>query len=150
MGQFLREGLAAGATLPEVFEGAMLRLEERYGARMSALVVADTSRGAVRIELTYGVRPEAFRPRYGLGVAGRVAETGLPIVVPTIRHEPMALAELSDPSAWQGEPLSLVCVPVSVHGRCVGALSIYFSCVPTAVGAPKGSGATLEARLELA
>jgi Nif-specific regulatory protein len=154
LGQYVREGLAVGATLSEVFEGAMLKLEDRFGARMAALVVTDTARGSVRIEATYGVAPEAFRPRYGLGVAGRVAETGLPIVVPTIRHEPMALAELSDPSAWQGEPLSLVCVPVSVHGRCVGALSIYFACGASGVAGPgnepKGSGASLEARLELA
>jgi Nif-specific regulatory protein len=153
LAHYVREGLAVGATLSEVFEGTMLKLDERFGARMAALVVADTARGSVRIEATYGVAPEAFRPRYGLGVAGRVAETGLPIVVPTIRHEPMALAELSDPSAWQGEPLSLVCVPVAVHGRCVGALSIYFSGGPGGLGhetRPSGGGATLEARLELA
>ncbi len=104
--------------MAEVFEGAMIRLDERFGARMAALVIADPGGGAVRIEATYGVAAEAFRPRYGLGVAGRVAETGLPIVVPTIRHEPMALAELSDPSGWQAEPLTLVSVPVLVHGRC--------------------------------
>jgi Nif-specific regulatory protein len=60
-------------------------------------------------------------------VAGRVAETGLPIVVPAIRHEPMALAELADPAAWQDEALGMVSVPVSVEGRCIGALSVYFA-----------------------
>jgi Nif-specific regulatory protein len=39
----------------------------------------------------------------------------------------MALAELTDPPAWLAERLSLVSVPVSVGGRCVGALSVYFA-----------------------
>ena len=141
MGQEARAGLAAGATVSEVFEDVMISLDERLGGRMAALVVADPGRGVVRIHTTYGVGPEAFRPRYGLGVAGRVAETGLPIVVPTIRHEPMALSELSDPSAWQNERLSLVSVPVSVQGRCVGALSIYFA---------NDRGVPLETRLDVA
>ena len=119
----------------------MISLDERVGGRMAALVVADPSRGVVRVHSTYGVAPEAFRPRYGLGVAGRVAETGQPIVVPTIRHEPMALSELSDPSAWQNERLSLVSVPVAVQGRCVGALSIYFA---------TDRAVPMEARLEIA
>ena len=38
----------------------------------------------------------------------------------------MALAELADPSLWQNERLSVISVPVSVGGRCVGALSVYF------------------------
>ena len=55
----------------------------------------------------------------------------------------------------KASPFSLVCVPVSAHGRCVGALSIYFACGPVGVGGSgheaKGSGTTLlEARLELA
>jgi Nif-specific regulatory protein len=133
--------IAAGATLPEVFEDAMVRLDESVGGRMIALVVVDPGRGVVRVEATYGVSAGAFRPRYGLGVAGRVAETGLPIVVPKVRHEPMALAELSDPSAWQDEALSLVSVPVSLQGRCVGALSIYFAADSTVA---------LDRRLEVA
>jgi Nif-specific regulatory protein len=38
----------------------------------------------------------------------------------------MALADFREPSACQSERLSLISVPVSVGGRCVGALSVYF------------------------
>nr|PZN28651.1 MAG: sigma-54-dependent Fis family transcriptional regulator [Pseudomonadota bacterium] len=74
----------------------------------------------------FGFAPGQLRPRYGLGVAGRVAETGRPIVVPVVRQEPMALAELADPGAWSHAPLGLVCVPVSLAGRPAGALATYF------------------------
>jgi Nif-specific regulatory protein len=43
----------------------------------------------------------------------------------------MALAELSEPAAWRDESLSLVAVPLSVGGRCVGALSVYFVSDPS-------------------
>jgi Nif-specific regulatory protein len=123
----VREPLTSGITFVETLDQAMDRLDERLGARRAALLVADPSTGTVRVEAVHGMAPTALRPRRGLGVAGRVAETGLPIVVPAIRHEPMALAELTDPASWHDEALGMVSVPVSVEGRCVGALSVYFA-----------------------
>ncbi len=78
--------------LAEVFEDAVARIADKVGARMAALVVAEPRRSRVRVAATFGVGAEAFRLRYGLGVAGRVAETGLPIVVPRVRQEAAALA----------------------------------------------------------
>ncbi len=118
--------LAAGATLAESFHGSMELLDKSVGARRAALVVANPGQRLLFVEAAYGMAHDALRPRYGFGVAGRVAESGLPIVVHAVRGEPMALAELSEPSAWQGERLSLISFPVSISGRCVGALSIYF------------------------
>jgi Nif-specific regulatory protein len=110
----------------------MQLLDERLDAKRSALFLADARQRTLMVEAAYGVTPQAFRPRYGLGVAGRVAEVGRPIVVPTVRHEPMALSELAEPAAWRSEPLSLVSVPVSIGGRCAGALSVYFAVDPAA------------------
>jgi Nif-specific regulatory protein len=124
------EELAAGATLAEGFERAMTMLDKRLGAKRSALFLAEARHLAV--EVAYGMPSEALRPRYGLGVAGRVAKSGFPIVVPSVLREPMALADLAEPAAWRGHALSLVAVPVSISGRCVGALSVYFE----ARGAP--------------
>ena len=118
------EELAAGATLAEGFERAMSMLDERLGARRSALSLDEG--GQLVVEVAYGMPCEALRPRYGAGVAGRVATSGFPIVVPAVLGEPMALADLAEPSGWRGQPLSLVAVPVSVRGRCIGALSVYF------------------------
>jgi Nif-specific regulatory protein len=122
--------VAAGGTLGEGFERVMAVLEARLGARRAALVMAD---GAQRlaVEVAYGMPRDALRPRFGEGVVGRVAESTRPIVVPVVRHEPMALSELAQPSAWQDDKLSLVSVPVSVGDRCVGALSVYFAAEPS-------------------
>ena len=102
----------------------------RVGAVRAALFVADTRRRTMTIEAIHGISPEEFRPRYGVGVGGRVAESGRPIVVPVVRQEPMALAELADPAAWQRDHLSLVSLPIAIGRRRVGALSVYLPFEP--------------------
>jgi Nif-specific regulatory protein len=104
----------------------MLVLARRLGAERSALYVADAERRALELEACHGLTAEHFRPRYGGGVAGRVTESGHPIVVPLVRHEPMALSELTDSSKWSDASWSLVAVPVSMAGRRFGALCTYF------------------------
>jgi len=117
---------SSAATFAEGFRRAM----RRVGAIRSALLVADSRRRTMTVEAIHGFSPEEFRARYGLGVGGRVAESGRPIVVPVVRQEPMALAELADPAAWHRDHLSLVSLPISI-GRSTGALSVYFPFEPS-------------------
>ena len=89
-----------------------------WGRRGRRLFMADARRRTMthrgRLD---GISPEEFRPRYGAGVAGRVAEGGRPIVVPVVRQEPMALAELADPAAGaQDQPESRL----AAHRRSAG------------------------------
>jgi Nif-specific regulatory protein len=123
--------LASAVTLGEGFQRAMRLLDHRLGARRSALFVTDRQRRTLSLEVVYGMPESDLRPRYGLGVAGRVAAGGRPIVVPEVRQEAMALAELAEPAAWNKERLSLVCVPVTIGGKCAGALSVYFGADPS-------------------
>jgi len=128
---YFGDELAAAPTLPEGFARAMSLLDARLGARRSALLMADPSQKLLVVEASHGMPMGALRPRFGTGVAGRVVETGLPVIVPLVRREPMAVMEFADPSAWREEPLSLVCVPVSAGARCIGALAVYFVFQPS-------------------
>jgi len=118
--------LASRETLAEGFASAMRLLDARFGAKRSALFLVDDEKRTLTVEAAYGTPVESLRPRYGLGVAGRVAECGRPIVVPSVRQEPMASSELADLAVWHPLHLSLVSVPVCAGGRCYGALSGYF------------------------
>jgi Nif-specific regulatory protein len=129
---YVGQELASGATLAEGFLRAMRLLDQRLGAKRSALFIRDATQRTLTVEAAYGMAPEDFRPRYGSGVAGRVAEASRPIVVPVVRHEPMALSEFADPASWHAQHLSLVSVPVSVGGQCTGVLSVYFAFDPSA------------------
>ncbi|MFZ5897222.1 MAG: sigma 54-interacting transcriptional regulator [Myxococcota bacterium] len=118
--------LTSGGDVPDAIARALRVLDRRLAALRSLLSVADPERRTLEIEATHGLPADQFRLRFGQGVAGRVSESGRPIVVPVLRHEPMALSELSDLSAWSDGHWSLVSVPVTMAGRHVGALSAYF------------------------
>jgi Nif-specific regulatory protein len=123
---YIGQELAAAPTLADGFQRAIRMLDQRLGARRSALFVVDAKERALSVVATYGMSKEQTRARYGAGVAGRVAEGGRPIVVPTVRLEPMALLELTEPAAWRDASFSLVSVPLSTGAECAGVLSVYF------------------------
>ncbi|HEX4339226.1 MAG TPA: sigma 54-interacting transcriptional regulator [Polyangiaceae bacterium] len=123
---YIGQELAAAPNLADGFQRAMRLLDQRLGARRSALFVVDPKERALSVIAAYGMPKEATRARYGVGVVGRVAEGARPIVVPTVRHEPMALLELSEPSAWRETRFSLVAVPLMVAAECAGVFSVYF------------------------
>ena len=123
---YIGQELAAAPTLQDGFQRAMRLLDQRLGGRRAALFVVDAKERALSVIAAYGMAKDAMRARYGVGVAGRVAEGGRPIVVPTLHHEPMALIELADPTAWRDKRFSLFAVPLMVGGECAGVLSVYF------------------------
>ena len=108
------------------FARAMGLMEARLGARSAALFLADADRQVLTVEAVYGMSPQELRPRFGVGVAGRVAESGRPVVVPAAHNEPMALSERTDAESWSNERWSLVAAPIAGGGRSLGALSVYF------------------------
>ena len=102
-------------------------LEQRLGARRSALYLAtDGERPSLLLEVAHGISPDQFRPRFGGGVAGRVAQSGQPVIVPVVRHDAMAQSELTDLSRWYDTEWNLIAVPVFSAGHSVGALCAYF------------------------
>jgi Nif-specific regulatory protein len=108
------------------FARALRVLELRLGAARSVLYAADTERRVLTVTATHGIAADQFRPRFGSGVAGRVAASGLPVVVPVLRHDPMALSELADATRWAEPGWHVLAVPVLAAGRRRGALCAYF------------------------
>jgi Nif-specific regulatory protein len=107
--------------------GAALRiLERRLGVGRSVFYETHAEKRSLTVLASHGVDPDAFRPRYGGGAAGRVAASQQPVVVPVLRHDPMALSELSDVSRWSDAGWNLVAVPVTRRGRATGVLCAYF------------------------
>jgi len=69
---------------------------------------------------------DAFRPRYR-----QVPRVGggdhQPVVVPVLRHDPMALSEIADYRVWADIGWNLVAVPVTARGRLRGVLAPIFA-----------------------
>jgi Nif-specific regulatory protein len=125
-GRSVEDEIGRAPSLPSALATAVAWLGERSGVRCAAVFQGDSVARTMTVAAVHGIAPEDLRPRYGLGVAGRIAEGGRPVVIPSVRREPMALSELTDPAAWRGEPLGLVAVPLLAGDRCIGALSVYF------------------------
>ena len=105
---------------------ALRVLDRRLGVARSVLYLADPERRVLSARATHGISARELRPRYGQGVAGRVAATSQPVVVPVVRHDPMALSELSDTARWSDDGWSLIAVPGISAGRRRGVLCAYF------------------------
>ncbi len=122
----LSRELSRGGSFPEPIERALAVLDRRLGVARAVVYRAHTERRSLQIEATHGLPAEALRPRFGTGVAGRVAETGLPIVVPELRHDAMGLSDLEDWSTWQGDDWSVTAVAFPLSTATVGVLVAYF------------------------
>src|SRR5256885_8101442 len=103
-------------------------LSDKMNRRRAALVLLDDSNGRLRTEAAIGMTPEEIeRGRYALGegVTGNVVATGRPRVIPDVRNEPDFLNRTGrlNPGSLE-TPTSFICVPIKVHGRTAGALSV--------------------------
>ena len=118
--------LAGGAELDQQLRLLFRVLDRRLGAVRSVLYLVDGAGRALTVEATHGLTAQQLRPRFGSGVAGRVARSGQPVVVPVVRHDPMALSELADLSAWHDSGWNLIAIPIRCADRCVAVLATYY------------------------
>jgi Nif-specific regulatory protein len=118
--------LAGGAELDHQVRLLLGVLDRRLGAARSVLYLVDGEGRELTVEATHGLAAQQLRPRFGSGVAGRVARSGQPVVVPVVRHDPMALSELADLSAWHDSGWNLIAVPIRCAERCVAVLATYY------------------------
>ena len=95
----------------EILSGAITRLEEKTGELVIEASVGIPWRASVRA-----------RYRLGEGITGRVVETGRPVVVPRVSHEPLFLNRTGVDGARGRDEMSYVCVPILVEQKAWGAL----------------------------
>jgi Nif-specific regulatory protein len=115
--------LASGTGRDDALELALDAIQHALGGARIVVGLVDRKLQVVRIEAARGIQREALRVRLGEGVLGRVAQSGRAIVVPRVSREPMALAELPDPTSYLADEHMLVAAPIVVEGRVVGVLA---------------------------
>jgi Nif-specific regulatory protein len=118
--------LASGTTSRDSLEKALRVLDRRLGAQRSVVYSVGQRSKILEAVASHGLPLEHFRPRFGTGASGRVAESGKPIVVPSLRFEPMALSDLSQPPDWMGNDWGLAALPIHGATGCSGVLAVYF------------------------
>ena len=136
----MQRQIAELSTLAEVSETVTspLYLDEMLGlivdmaarvmrASVCSLMLLDVERSVLILRATQSLSP-AYRDKpplkIGEGIAGRVAQTGQPMVVEDVRREPHY--RYADIAREEGL-CSLLCVPLRVRERVIGVFNCYTS-----------------------
>jgi Nif-specific regulatory protein len=118
--------LAGNLSLQAGFSAVLLTLGRRCGALRGAVALVDDRTGEIQVRAGLGLSHQGQTVRYtpGEGITGAVAATGEPIVVPRISGDSRFLHRAYTHSERPGEEFSFVCVPLLLHRRAVGTLSL--------------------------
>ena len=120
------QALAGHTSLSAGLSAVLLTLARRCGAVRGSIALLDEVTGDLEIRAAIGLTPEGQRTRYGIGegITGEVAKTAQQIVVPRIGQDHRFLYRAAGRDEREGAEFSFVCVPVLLHNRMVGTLSI--------------------------
>jgi Nif-specific regulatory protein len=120
--------LSSTLELRDAFAKTMQIISEKLHMNRGALVLLDESTGRLRTEAAVGMTQEEIeRGRYALGegVTGNVVATGRARIIPDVRAEPDFLNRTGRLNIGQdAAAVSFFCVPIKIHGRTAGALSV--------------------------
>ncbi len=98
-------------------------IAELLSAKIISLMLLDRTRSELFIKVSYGLDEwivEQARVKVGEGIAGRVAETGKPLLIDNIENNDVHNA----PNNPQYETLSLLSAPLVVNGVVVGVINV--------------------------
>lgn len=104
---------------------AVLRLLNAFmGMTKSTVCLHDPRRCTLTLEAAVGLTDEeqhGSRYRLGDGIAEKVMQSGLPIVIPDIDREPHFLNETR---TYDLQGIVFICLPIKIHGKILGVLSV--------------------------
>jgi Nif-specific regulatory protein len=94
-------------------------------AKASSLLLLDKKTKKLRFKVATGEKGEEIRQfefNLGQGIAGIVAQTGEPLLIPDVTKDPRWYKEISESIGF--ETRSIACVPMQVDGDIIGVVEI--------------------------
>ena len=121
VGRLLNSGLDREQLLMEI----MLWVEEEIGCEAASLVLRSEADGKLRFEVALGPKAQEIKNvqiDVGQGIVGTVVATGEPLVVPDTERDPRFAKEIAQAVGFPAQ--SILCVPMSVRDRVIGAIEV--------------------------
>jgi Nif-specific regulatory protein len=120
------QAMAGAVSLHAGLTGVLEVLARRCGAVRGAVALIDEQTRELQVRAAAGFTGQGKPTRYllGEGITGTVAETGEAMVVPLISQDSRFLHRAAVRGERRGSEFSFVCVPIVLHRRVVGTLSI--------------------------
>lgn len=115
--------LTSSLTLNEVLEKILGKVAEYFNPENWSLLLVDEETDELYFEIVVGEAAEKIkdiRLKVGEGVAGWVAKTGRPLVVPSTKNEPLFNKKVDEMSQFSTE--SIICIPMRIRNRVIGVI----------------------------
>lgn len=120
---YIAQGVDAKGELHEMLTLIVRMIAELLSAKIVSLMLLDQSRSELFIKVSYGLDEwivDQARVKVGEGIAGKVAETGLPLLIDNIEENEVYMS----PNNPQYETVSLLSMPLSVNDTIVGVINV--------------------------
>jgi len=120
---YIGELVDAREQLHEMLELIVRMIAELLAAKRVSLMLLDKDRAELFIKMSFGIEEWVVgntRVRIGEGIAGKVAQTGQPLLISNIEENEIYTA----PNSPQYDTTSLLSVPLRVHDVVVGVINV--------------------------
>jgi len=119
------KALTSSVSLNEVMEVALEQITKLLRAKYWSLLLIDEVAGELKFEIAVGEgadKLKEMRLKLGEGIAGWVAEKGVPLLVPDVRRDPRFTKKGDNVTNFQTR--SIICVPLVTKGKTLGVIEL--------------------------
>ncbi|MDP2279471.1 MAG: sensor domain-containing diguanylate cyclase, partial [Nitrospirota bacterium] len=114
--------LTSSLELNEILAAVMRKTKEIIGAEAWSVLVVDETTGDLVFERADTKKVEKYRLKLGEGIAGWVAQEGIPVIVPDVSLDKRFCSRMDKQTHFKTR--SLMCVPIKSQGRVIGVLEV--------------------------
>lgn len=120
---YIAEQIGPKTELHEMLMLIVRMIAELLSAKIVSLMLVDQTQSELFIKVSYGLDEkivEDTRVKIGEGIAGTVAETGMPLLIDNIEHNDVYMSQ----NKSQYETMSLLSVPISLGDIIIGVINV--------------------------
>ena len=111
--------------LDQVLELIIETATRMMNAKASSLLLVDPKSRRLYFKVATGDKKDdvkQFEVELGQGIAGHVAKTGEPLLIPDVRKDPRWFKEISESIGFKTR--SIACVPMKINNEIIGVVEI--------------------------
>ncbi len=119
------KALTSSMKLDKILVSIMKKTKEMTNAEAWSVLLVDEETGELVFERTDGKKKpkiEKYRLKLGEGIAGWVAQEGVPVIVPDVSRDERFSSKVDRQTHFRTK--SLMCVPIKSKGRVIGVLEV--------------------------
>lgn len=119
------KALTSTFDMEEILNTILARLSGLVPARNWSVLLLDPSNKSLSFEVAVGLNPQlmaGIRIPVGEGIAGTVAATGEPLIVPDVSADPRFSSRIDALSGFKTK--AIICLPLKIRGEVIGVVEV--------------------------